>query len=373
MRIATIVGARPQFVKAAALSVELRRRHEEILVHTGQHYDDNMSAVFFRELNLPPVDHHLNVGPGTHGAQTGRMLERIEQALVEIRPDAVIVFGDTDSTLAGALAAAKLAVPVAHVESGLRTYVRSMPEEINRVTTDHLSAWLFAPSAKAVEQLAAEGIRRGVFEVGDIMADCLRIFGPLARERSQVVSRLGFRQAEYAVATLHRSENIGCHTRLERLLATLHRLPLPVVLPLHPHTAARAREYGLEQYLRDGSVESKGRLICTEPLGYLDMIELERNAAVVLTDSGGLQKEAYYLGVPCVTLREETEWIETVEAGWNRLAGTAPDSIAAAVEACLQSRPAQRAPLYGDGRTAARISETLCRGLPGNALLRTCD
>jgi UDP-N-acetylglucosamine 2-epimerase len=370
MQFVTIVGTRPQFIKAAALSIELRKRHEEYLVHTGQHYDDNMSAVFFRELGIPPVDRHLAVGPGKQGAQTGKMLERIEAVLEEIRPDAVIVFGDTNSTLAGVLAAAKLDIPVAHVEAGLRAFT-SMPEEVNRVVTDRLSRWRFAPSARAVHLLAEEGIRRGVFLVGDIMADCLRRFGALAGERSQVLDRLGFRRSEYAVATLHRRVNITSPERLASLLGTLGRLHLPVVLPLHPHTAAAIRHHGLERALTMASgngppVAGRGGVYPVEPLGYFDMIELERHARLILTDSGGMQKEAYYLGVPCITLREETEWRETVDCGWNRLVGADPKQILAAVRHFADGPPAEHPALYGDGSTGARITELLSGTTPAD-------
>lgn len=367
MRFVTIVGTRPQFVKAAALSRRLRARHEEILVHTGQHYDDNMSAVFFRELDLPPVDRHLGVGPGAQGAQTAAMLQRIEEVLQELRPDAVIVFGDTNSTLAGALAATKLQFPIAHVEAGMRSFARDMPEEINRVMTDHVSRWLFAPCAGAAKNLAAEGIREGVFVVGDIMADCLRHYGPLAEQRSQVLNRLGLGKGEYAVATIHRRRNLDSPERLASLLSALGRLPLTVVLPLHPHTAGVVRKYGLAIPQHADSGRANGLrhghgLFAVEPQGYFDMIHLQRHARVVLTDSGGMQKEAYYLEVPCITLREETEWTETVEAGWNRLVGADERAIVRAVRECLQSRPAAHPDLYGDGCAGQRIVEILSRG-----------
>jgi UDP-GlcNAc3NAcA epimerase len=353
MQFLTIVGARPQFIKAAPLSAELRRRHKEFLIHTGQHYDDNMSEIFFRELKIPLPDRHLGVGSGLHGAQTAAMLERIERVLEEVKPDAVIIYGDTNSTVAGSLAAAKLNVPVAHVEAGLRSFDRRMPEEINRIVADHLSTWLFAPSPVSVRQLAAEGICHGVYDVGDIMADSVRLFGPVARERSEVLRRFGLRRGEYFAATVHRAGNTDDAGRLAGILKGLRGAARPVVLPLHPRTKAAVRRHGLGAALDDE------KLIVTEPLGYLDMLQLQQNAAAILTDSGGIQKEAYYLGVPCITLRDETEWVETVETGWNRLAGTTADGIAAAI-ADLQRSPAMAQPLlYGDGYAANRIVKAL--------------
>lgn len=352
MRFVTIVGARPQFIKAAPLSVELRRQHQEFLIHTGQHYDDNMSEVFFRELQIPPPDRHLMVGSGAHGAQTAAMLEKIEKILQEVRPDAVIVYGDTNSTLAGALAAAKLHIPVAHVEAGLRSFDRRMPEEINRVMADHLSTWLFAPSEVSARQLAAEGIAKGVHEVGDIMADSVRLFAPLARQRSDVLPRLGLRPREYLAATIHRAGNTDVAERLAGIFEGLSRAPWPVVLPLHPRTRAALQRHGLDSALGRGN----GKLRVIEPLGYLDMLHLQQYAAIILTDSGGIQKEAYYLGVPCVTLREETEWVETVETGWNLLAGTDPSRIAAAMLDSVPSALSAHPILYGDGRAAERIA-----------------
>jgi UDP-GlcNAc3NAcA epimerase len=361
MHFVTIVGARPQFIKAAPLSRELRRRHVELLVHTGQHYDDNMSDVFFRELEIPAPDRHLGVGSLPHGAQTGAMLERIERVLQESRPDAVIVYGDTNSTLAGALAAAKLQLPVAHVEAGLRSFNRQMPEEINRILTDHLSRWLFAPSQTSVRQLAAEGIRAGVYDVGDIMADCVRQFAPLARQRSDILARLGLAPGSYYVATVHRAENTDDPQRLAGILEGLRALDRPVVLPLHPRSRAAVAKHRLDHLLDHGPVGTNagGRVVAIEPLGYLDMLQLQQHAAVVLTDSGGMQKEAYYCAVPCVTLREETEWVETVAAGWNRLAGADPRRIAAAVAEAHAGSETPRAALYGDGHAAAQIAQHL--------------
>jgi UDP-N-acetylglucosamine 2-epimerase len=355
VRVVTVVGARPQFIKAAPLTRELRRHHEEILVHTGQHYDDNMSEVFFRELEIPAPDRHLGIGSGLHGAQTGAMLQAIEQVLNEVRPGAVIVYGDTNSTLAGALAAAKLHIPVAHVEAGLRSFNREMPEEVNRVLTDHISRWLFAPSHVAVRQLASEGITRGVYDVGDVMADCVRQFAPLALRRSQILARLGLKRGEYCVATSHRAGNTDTRERMAGLLEGLRRLARPVVFPMHPRTRAAVARHGLEHLVNGGS----SKLMVLEPLGYLDMLQLQQNAAAILTDSGGVQKEAYYLGVPCVTLREETEWVETVETGWNRLAGTDPERIAVAVLELLDGPRRDHPMLYGDGSATVRITHYL--------------
>jgi UDP-GlcNAc3NAcA epimerase len=359
LRFLTVVGARPQFVKAAALSAELRKRHTEHLIHTGQHYDDNMSAVFFRELGIPEPHKHLNVGSGPHGHQTGLMLARVEQCILELQPDVVIVYGDTNSTLAGSLAAVKLHVPVAHVEAGLRSYNRRMPEEINRILTDRVATWCFAPSQTAVQNLAKEGITRGVHEVGDIMADCVRHLAPRAKEHSTILDRLNVHPEEYAIATVHRAENTDDPARLAAILEGLRRCPWPVVFPVHPRTRAAMRRYrwNLEQ---DGGPRGQlgpGQLLCIEPLGYLDMLQLQQHAAIVLTDSGGMQKEAYWLGVPCATLRDETEWVETVETGWNRLVGADPAKIAEAAGSLRRDGSAWPR-LYGDGCAAARIAAT---------------
>ncbi|MEN6558386.1 MAG: UDP-N-acetylglucosamine 2-epimerase (non-hydrolyzing) [Thermoguttaceae bacterium] len=364
MQFVTIIGARPQFIKAAPLSAELRKTHQEYLVHTGQHYDANMSDVFFEELKIPPPDRHLGVGSGSHGAQTAAMLVGIEQVLLEVKPDVVIIYGDTNSTVAGALAAAKLHIPVGHVEAGLRSFDRRMPEEINRIVADHLSTWLFTPSQVSVRQLAAEGVAKGVFDVGDIMADSVRLFGPLAKERSRLGESLGLKRGEYFAATVHRAANTDDPNRLASILDALNRLQHPVILPLHPRTKAAVHRYGLESYLPSPTGNWTGgesNIKIIEPLGYLDMLALQQNAAAILTDSGGIQKEAYYLGVPCITLRDETEWVETVEAGWNRLVGVdAKRIIAAATEARLvlkQPHPV----LYGDGFAAGRIEKIFLR------------
>jgi UDP-GlcNAc3NAcA epimerase len=353
LKFVTIVGARPQFIKASALSHALRESQHEILVHTGQHYDYGMSDLFFAELGIPAPEYHLGIGSAPHGAQTGAMLAAIESVLEKENPNGVIVYGDTNSTLAGALAAAKLRIPVAHVEAGLRSFNRTMPEEINRVVADHLSSWLFAPSETAAERLRREGITAEVHVVGDIMLDALHLHRERGRMRSRVIERLALRPGRYYVATVHRAENTDDPRRLEGIFEALARLDLPVVAPLHPRT--RTRIAGL-------SIPLGGNVRVLEPQGYLDMVALQAEAACVLTDSGGMQKEAYYLGIPCVTMRDETEWVETIATGWNVLAGTDPSRIVAAVEARARVG-VQRPALYGDGTTAGRIVEVLSAGL----------
>jgi UDP-GlcNAc3NAcA epimerase len=354
MKILTVIGARPQFIKAAAVSCRLRAQPStrEILVHTGQHYDENMSDVFFSELGIPTPDHHLGVGSGSHGAMTGRMLEKIEAVILAEKPDALLVYGDTNSTLAGALAAAKLHVPVAHVEAGLRSFNRKMPEEINRVLTDHVSKWLFCPTKAAVENLNREGISDGRLSlVGDVMYDVAL----MARERAGNVARWGVRPGQYVLATIHRAENTDDPARLEAIFDGLRDVAkhLPVILPLHPRTRSVLR--------RDGRGETGGVKVI-DPIGYLDMTALERHARLVVTDSGGVQKEAFFHRVPCVTLRDETEWVELVDLGWNRvLPPTSTAAVRDGILAALESRPGNDPPsdLYGGGQAAARIVREL--------------
>jgi UDP-GlcNAc3NAcA epimerase len=360
MKIVTVIGARPQFIKAAAVSRTLQEQGgtEEILVHTGQHYDDNMSDVFFTELEIPRPRYHLGIGSGPHGAQTGRMLEAVERVLLETRPDAALVYGDTNSTLAGALAAAKLHVPVAHVEAGLRSFNRHMPEEVNRVLTDHLSAWLFAPTEAAVANLAREGLApERTFLVGDVMFDAALYYG--ARARPECLERLGLRPGEYILTTIHRAENTDAPERLHSLFEGLSAVAaaIPVVLPLHPRTRAiLGRQRLLGTYGR--------RLRLCEPVGYLDMVTLEKHARLIATDSGGVQKEAFFYQVPCVTLRDQTEWVELVELGWNRLVPPCDaEAVRRGVLASLaqEQRAAPPAELYGGGQAAGRIVELLRR------------
>ncbi len=352
MQIVSVVGARPQFVKAAAVSRLLRATPgmREVLVHTGQHYDDNMSRVFFEELEIPEPDYHLGIGGGTHGQNTGRMLEAIEAVLLTEKPDWVLVYGDTDSTLAGALAAAKLHIQVAHVEAGLRSFNRRMPEEINRVLTDHVSDALFAPTETAVQNLLREGIVGDkIHLVGDVMYDAALYYGVKAEGESRILKRLELTPKSYILATIHRAENTDDPERLRVILealATVHE-ELPVVLPLHPRTRKRAEAFGLGEYL--------GKILALEPLGYLDMVMLEKNARLIVTDSGGVQKEAYFYRVPCVTVRGETEWVELVELGWNYLA--APESVSAVIKAVFTRMDVagSEVNLYGDGKAGQRI------------------
>lgn len=357
MNVVTVLGARPQFIKAAAVSGGFRERGgiREILVHTGQHYDDNMSEVFFRELDLPAPAYHLGVGSGPHGGQTGRMLERIEEVLQKERPDVVLIYGDTNSTLAGALAAAKLHIPVAHVEAGLRSFNRKMPEEINRVLADHLSRWLFAPTRLAVENLAREGIAGDkVALVGDVMYD----LALSVRDRVGSVDRWNLAAGQYILATIHRAENTDDPSRLAAIFNGLGAVSqrLPVVLPIHPRTKGAIRQAGL------AGVEKRLRLI--DPVGFLDMACLEKHARLIVTDSGGVQKEAFFHRVPCVTLRDETEWVELVELGWNRLvppmsAAAVRDGVLATIDTRGQEPPLD---LYGGGHAAERIVATLASG-----------
>jgi UDP-N-acetylglucosamine 2-epimerase len=349
MKIMTVVGARPQFIKAAAVSRELRKRHKEILVHTGQHYDYEMSGIFFDGLEMPSPDVNLSVGSGSHGTQTGAMLQGIESLLLTERPDWLLVYGDTNSTLAGALAASKVSVPVVHIEAGLRSFNRCMPEEINRVVADHLSNLLLCPSQTAVSNLATEGILRNVHDVGDVMLDVLQWAKPRAdSKRLEILFQLGVRKNSYLLATVHRSENTDDLTRLSGILTAFNALDQPVIFPVHP----RARKI-----IKRADFRLKPHVHLIDPVGYLDMVMLSSSARLILTDSGGLQKEAYWLSVPCLTLRDETEWVETVEAGWNTLVGSDSEKIVHAVRSFVpaDARPA----LYGNGQAAASCVDLL--------------
>ncbi len=350
MKVATVVGARPQFIKCAPLSLQIRRRHREFLIHTGQHYDPELSRIFFDQLGIPRPDTDLGVGSGPHGDQTARMLWRLEEVLVEEKPDAAVVFGDTNSTLAGSLAAAKLHIPVAHVEAGLRSFNRRMPEEINRVLTDRLSALLFCPTETAVRNLAAEGIVDGVHNTGDVMVDALRQHAARAEQTSTILRQLDLETEGYYLATVHRADNTDRREHLKDILDALERLDRPVIFPVHPRTRQAMKDHGLRPSRRSP-------LRSINPVGYPDMLMLEKNARKILTDSGGMQKEAFLLKVPCITLRRETEWPETLQDGWNILAGADPQAISGAVQAPRPEAPP--ADPFGDGRAAVRMAELL--------------
>jgi UDP-N-acetylglucosamine 2-epimerase (non-hydrolysing)/UDP-GlcNAc3NAcA epimerase len=352
MRILTIIGNRPQFVKAAAVSRRLREAHEELIVHTGQHHDDELSRIFFEELGVPTPDHQLGVSGGSNAEQTAHMLTRLEPLLEEAAPRLALVYGDTNSTLAGALASAQAGVSVGHVEAGMRSFDRSMPEEVNRVLTDHTSDLLLCSTPTAVANLEREGVVGEAHLVGDVMADVSMAFREIAAERSTAVEDFGLEPGAYLVVTAHRAGNVDDPARLQRLVELLEALPLPVLLPLHPRTRKRLEESGLLERL-----ERAPRLRLTPPLGYLDFLQLARHARAILTDSGGVQKEAYLLGVPCVTLRDTTEWVETVEAGWNVLVGLDTEAALAALERPVPA--GSRPELYGGGRAAERVRDVV--------------
>ena len=351
MRILTVIGNRPQFIKAAAVTPELRRAHDEVMVHTGQHFDDELSGVFFRELGLPAPERELDVALGSNTSQTARMLSALAPLLEELAPDALLVYGDTNSTLAGALAGAQAGVPVAHVEAGMRSYDRTMPEELNRVLADHASALLLCSSERAAANLEREAVQGAVEVVGDVMVDVALALQPRARERLDVVEEYGLRAGEYVLMTAHRPGNVDSPERLRELAEMALAVPVQVLWPLHPRTRARLSANGLLERLEDSE-----RVSVTPPLGYVALTALLCHARAVLTDSGGLQKEAYLAAVPCVTLRATTEWSETVELGWNTLV----DLDAAAAIAALDRRPPlERPPLYGDGRAGERVAAAL--------------
>ncbi len=364
MKLVTIVGARPQFIKAAAVSRAIAAhnrkgrspRIEEVILHTGQHYDHGMSQVFFDELGIPEPRYNLGIAGMSHGEMTGRMLEAIERTLVEEKPDWAQVYGDTNSTLAGALAAKKLNLRVAHVEAGLRSFNRRMPEEINRILADRISDLLLCPTETAVENLRREGITEGVANVGDVMYDVSLFYRERARRQSRIGETLRLEPRQYVLATVHRAENTDDPVRLRGIAEGLARIAQSrrVVLALHPRTRKLLREHGMENAL--------GRVEVIEPVSYLDMVRLEESAAAICTDSGGVQKEACFFGVPCVTLREETEWVETVAGGWNTLAGADAEKIAVAAVAPANSQAADVSRMYGDGHAAEKIVALIAAG-----------
>jgi UDP-GlcNAc3NAcA epimerase len=347
-KIITILGARPQFIKAAAVSSVFGNHFDEILVHTGQHYDANMSDVFFDELGIPHPKYHLNVGSGSHGAMTGAMLAAIEDVLLVEKPDFVMVYGDTNSTVAGALAASKLLIPVIHVEAGLRSFNKAMPEEQNRILTDHISDLLFVPTQTAIDNLLREGIKKGVHNVGDVMYDGILHFSKIAQEKSRILASLEVTENGYLLCTIHRAENTNDIERLKGIVKGLNDSGEQIVLPLHPRT---------QKYLNDYQIELGANIRVIEPVGYLDMVRLEAGAKKIVTDSGGVQKEAFFLAKPCITMRDETEWVETVENGWNIIVGADATKIAEAIR--FFEPNAERKAYFGNGTAAARMVELI--------------
>ena len=319
MKIASIIGTRPQFIKCAPISKELRKYHQELLIHTGQHYDFEMSKLFFDQLGIQEPDYNLGVGSGNQGEQTGKMLIEIEKVLLKEKPNFVLVFGDTNTTLAGALAASKLHIKVGHIEAGLRSFDRRMPEETNRVLTDHCSDLLFCPTETAVKILGTEGIEKGVYLTGDVMVDALKENIKIAEQKSMILDQLSLKQEEYYLATIHRPENTDAFEKLKSIVDAFCVIE-KIVFPCHPRTEKLLKQFGLWDMLTK-------KVKVMKPIGYLDMLMLEKNAKKILTDSGGVQKEAYILKVPCITLRENTEWVETIEDGWNVLAGANKEKI----------------------------------------------
>ncbi len=360
MKIVSIVGARPQFIKAVLVSRELRKNHQEILVHTGQHYDIELSRIFFDELGIPEPDYNLGAGSDTHARQTGKMMIAIEDTLIAEKPDSVLVYGDTNSTLAGALAAVKLHIPLAHVEAGPRLFDKGIPEEVNRVLTDHVSSFLFAPTQTAVDNLKKEGITDGVHLTGDVMLDSFLYFSRIAEKKSKILQQLRLSKGEYMLATVHRARNTDDKENLRSIIEAFLGTQETIVFPVHPRTRKMLKQFGLlNQSLitNHQSLITSRQLLLIDPVGYLDSIVLTRNAKKVLTDSGGLQKEAYFSKIPCVTLDEATGWPETVDDGWNTLVSSNRDKI---IEAVQHFEPEGRQrDVFGDGRAAGRIAEIL--------------
>jgi len=357
-KICTVVGARPQFVKAGLISKELAGKCREVLIHTGQHYDQQMSDVFFNDLDLKKPTYNLNIGSGQHGVQTGKMLQKIEAVLIKEKPDLALVYGDTNSTIAGALAAVKLGIPLAHVEAGLRSFNTQMPEEINRVLTDRLSKLLFCPTETAVQNLKKENIKAGVHNVGDVMYDLALIYGQIAEKRSTILTKLDLVPNSYSLLTVHRAINTDDPATLQRLLATLASTGKKMVFPIHPRT-----KKALSQLNLSAKVKSliKQNIMIIDPLGYIDMVKLEKNARFIVTDSGGVQKEAYFFAVPCITLRNETEWGETLRGGWNTLVGSDASKISRALGGAKKRQ--KQVKYYGNGKAHQKIVKIIMRSM----------
>ena len=348
MKVISIVGARPQFVKLAPFSKQLRSKYDELIIHTGQHYSDNMSAQFFESLEIPLPDINIGVGSGRHGQQTAAMLEKLEEVYITEKPDMVVVFGDTNSTLAGAIAAAKLQIPIAHVEAGLRSFNKSMPEEVNRILTDHCSDLLFAPTETAMQHLQNEGLEKKSFLTGDIMLDVLQDNLDRISTQSKTLQTLHLAPKEYLVLTLHRPYNVDDTDGLKQILAAVQKCDKTIVFPVHPRTRKKLNQLDL-------SLNSNLKII--DPLGYIDFVWLEKNAAKIITDSGGIQKEAYMLQVPCITVRPETEWVETVADGWNILVGADSDKLLDAI--CHFEPKSQQGWIFGNGKSAAKMIDII--------------
>lgn len=348
MKAVSIVGARPEFVQCTPISKALRKVGTEVLVHTGQHYDYRMSQSFFDDLGIPAPDYNLEVGSGSHAQQTAEMLARLEPILLAEKPDVVIIRGDTNSTLAGALVASKLSLPIAHVEAGERSYNMQMPEEINRLVADRISNWHFCASHAAVSNLAAEGIVSTVQWVGDVMYDALLANLPISRQKSQIIAQLGLKSNQFALATIHRAANTDDPDRLSKIVDLLNGVEQTVVFPAHPRT---------RNAIEKNSLRLSANVHLIEPVGYFDMMQLEENARIILTDSGGVQREAYMLKVPCLTLRDETEWVETVQTGWNQLLNVHSDNLIDIVHHF--SPPAEHPPIFGDGTAGEKVVQSL--------------
>ncbi|MGE6487626.1 non-hydrolyzing UDP-N-acetylglucosamine 2-epimerase [Paenisporosarcina sp. NPDC076898] len=351
MKVLTVLGARPQFIKAAPVSRVIRQKVEEIIVHTGQHYDQNMSDIFFEELSIPKPDYLLGIGSGNHGKQTAEMLTQIEDIILKEKPDFLMVYGDTNSTLAGALAASKLHIPIIHIEAGLRSFNKKMPEEVNRILTDHISALLLCPTDTAVENLKNENITEGVSNVGDVMYDAVMFNSELAKTKSTILATEGLTKDDYYLITIHRAENTDVKDRLENIFNAFEQIPGKKVWPIHPRTKKMISDYGF-------NLESIKDLQIIDPVGYLDMLTLEVNSKKIITDSGGVQKEAYFAKVPCITVRDQTEWVETLVDDANILTGTDTKKI---VDAVLKDVQPSYTPVFGDGHTSEKILEILLK------------
>ncbi|MCD5425148.1 MAG: UDP-N-acetylglucosamine 2-epimerase (non-hydrolyzing) [Methanosarcinaceae archaeon] len=351
MKIVSIIGARPNFVKCSPLSREITKKFDEVVIHTGQHYDYEMNKIFFNELNIPEPEYHLDIGSGTHGEQTGEMLKGIEAVLIKEMPDMVLVYGDTNSTIAGALAASKLHITIGHIEAGLRSFDKKMPEEINRVLTDHCSDILFCPTETAVKNLKNEGITEGVYLTGDVMVDVLKENIKIAEKKSTILDELDLKSKEYYLSTLHRAENTDNVEKMKNIVDAFCEIE-NLIFPCHPRTEKCLKEFGLWDRLKEN-------VKIVKPVGYLDMLILEKNANKILTDSGGVQKEAYILKVPCITLRENTEWVETVEDGWNVLVGADKEDIIEAMDEFMPEGGQRN--VFGNGDASERIVEIIGR------------